>query len=338
MSSSYPSSLVNIQTSDQFDTQPTYGQLLRRPCLPQYAAALRIYSLLDGGPVNGRAKRLSECRENAWFTRHIDTGEVRVASSACSLRWCPICSNARRNYVTHEIAEWLCSADHPKLITLTLKHTNAPLSHQIEHLYKFFRELRRRKEIKAAISGGVWFFQIKKSKTDGMWHPHIHALVTGLYFPRKRLSNIWAQITYGSMVTDIRPIYDPRGVANDVARYATSPGSLVDLAPDDALDMVESLHGRRICGTWGSGRGVSLRPKLATEKGKWKSLGSWSVVLGMAPGSPGARAIIFSWKTGTPLGEGITCCNVEALLNNLSDDAWANYDFETVFAHEREPP
>lgn len=338
MTSSDPSLLVNEQTTVQFDSQPTYGALLRHSCWPQYSAALRIYSLLDGGPENGRARRLQDCRQNAWFTRHLDTGEVRVAASACSLRWCPVCANARRNYVTHSVAEWLGSADHPKLITVTLKHTSAPLDHQIQHLYAFFRELRRRKEFKKAVTGGIWFFQITKSKDDCRWHPHIHALVTGLYLPRRRLSRMWCEITYGSVVTDIRAIYDPQKVANDVARYATSPGSLVNLPLDDALEMVEALHGRRICGTWGSARGISLRPKLEDEKGKWKSLGSWSVVMGMYNTSPDARAIVLSWKTGIFLPEGINCNDIDKAIDNMNIDGWADYHFESVYDDERSPP
>lgn len=338
MTSYVPSLVHNQQTTVQFDSKPTYGAFLRRSCKRQYAAALRTYSILDGGLDNGRALRLSGCRTNAWFTRNIESGEVRVASSSCCLRWCPICSNARRNYITHSIAEWLVGSDHPKLITLTLKHTHAPLDHQVTHLYKFFRELRRRKDFAAAVSGGVWFFQIKKSKTDGMWHPHIHAVVTGKYLPRRRLSHLWSQVTYGSFVADIRSINDPQKVANDVARYATCPADLADLPADDAITLVEALHGRRICGTWGSGRSIELRPKPTAEKGKWKSLGSWQTVLELSDSDPDAKAIILSWKTGRPLPEGITCSRVDEAINNLLDPAWADYDFESVYNNERSPP
>lgn len=338
MVANHPTSLVNEQTSVQFSSLPTYGVLLRHSCEPQFAAALRIYSLLDGGPEHGRARRLRECRQNAWFCRHIDTGEVRVASSACSLRWCPVCGNARRNYVTHSVAEWLGNADHPKLLTLTLKHTHAPLDHQVTHLYDFFRELRRRKEFKKAVTGGVWFFQIKKSRNDGMWHPHIHALITGRYLAQRKLRNMWIQITYGSEVVDIRSIHNPQKVANDAARYATSPGDLTHLPPDDGMELVDSLHGRRICGTWGIGRGVSLRPKPTSEPGKWKSLGNWSTVLGMYETSADARAIVLSWKTGIPLPSDISCINVDKAINRMTQDGWANYDFETILDHERSPP
>lgn len=338
MGNATPSIVHNEQTTVPIDSIPPYGDFLRRSCWPQYAAALRIYSILDGGPENGRARRLRDCRQNAWFARNIDTGEVRVAASACSLRWCPVCGNCRRNYLTRSVGEWIADADHPKLLTLTLKHTSAPLDHQIKNLYAFFRTLRRRRDFKAAVTGGIWFFQIKKSKDDGLWHPHLHAIVTGLYLPRRRLSRMWMQVTYGSFVTDIRPVHEPQKVANDVARYATSPGSLVDLPPDDAIEMVEALHGRRICGTWGTARGIKMRPKLEETKGKWKSLGSWSVVMSLYESDRDAQAIVLSWKTGVELPEGISCNRIEEAIDRLGNDAWADYDFDSVFDHERSPP
>lgn len=338
MTSRDPSLVLNEQTTVQNPSMPSYGEVLRGSCREQYAAALRIYSIIDGGPDLGRAQRLRDCRQNAWFARNIESGQVRVAASACSLRWCPVCAGARRNFVSHEIAEWLCSADHPKLITLTLRHSESALEEQIDHLYNFFREIRRLKDFKYAVTGGVWFFQVHRSKHDGLWHPHLHALVTGKYLPRRRLSRMWQRVTLDSEVIDIRTIYEPRAVANDVARYATSPGNLKNLAPDDGIDLVNALHGRRICGTWGTARGIHLRPQTQNEKGKWISLGSWSVVMGLYETDPDARAIVLSWKTGMSLSEGISCNRIEQTINKMIDYSWADYDFEEVYSDERKPP
>lgn len=338
MAANHPSSVPNQQTTTPNPAIDTYGAFLRDSHRPAYHAAMRAYTVIDGSPDLDRPKRLRECRQFAWFTRHVDTGEVRVAASSCSLRWCPVCQNARRNYVTASIADWLVDSDHPKFLTLTLKHTTAPLEHQVEHLYKFFQVLRRRREFLEAVSGGIWFFQVKKSKADGLWHPHLHAVITGKYFAQRRLSRIWSEITCGSTHVDIRSIYDPKGASNDVARYATSPGSLVGLPPDDAIELVNAMHGRRICGTWGTARGISLRPKPCEDKDKWKSLGCWSTVFGMYESSEAARAIVQSWKNRQPLPEGITCLDIDIAMANLQDESWADYDFESVYDHVGDDP
>lgn len=338
MSFNHPSLLDTKQTTEQIDSVPTYGQVLRRPFRRRFAAALTVYTLMDSSDTAFRATRLEDCRQISWFTRHLKTGEVRVATSSCSLRWCPVCSNVRRNYLSRSVSEWLSEAPYPKLMTLTLKHTDEDIDFQINHLYKSFRELRRRAEFKKAVSGGVWFFQIKKSKSDGYWHPHIHAVITGDFFPRRRLSRIWYEITSGSVVTEIRAVKDPQGVAREVARYATSPGDLSALSPDDGLDLVIALHGRRICGTWGIGRGISLRPQTTIDKTEWENIGSWKVVMGTLDTCQEAKAIVHAWKTGSILGKGISLSTADYNLARMKDPNWTSYDFESIYDHEGNPP
>lgn len=338
MAIAHPSLVHTQQTTVQEAPLPTYGQVLRQSCRKKFASALLIYKLMDASDASFRAERLEGCRAISWFTRHRVSGEVRVASSSCSLRWCPVCANVRRNYVTRSVADWLASCDYPKLITLTIKHSKDPLNHQIDQLYSFFRELRRRSDFKKAITGGVWFFQIKKSKTDGCWHPHIHAVVTGAFFPRRRLSRIWYEITCGSMVTEIRAVKDPQGAANEVARYATSPGDISVLSPDDGLEMVDALHGRRICGTWGTGRGISLRPSPTIVKEEWENIGSWQAVMSYLDTDKDAQAIVHAWKSGSILGKGISLSSADYWSKRMKEPDFINYDYESVYDHERSPP
>lgn len=332
------SRLDNEQTSVQSASYDTYGASLRRSCTPAYAAAFRVYSLLDGTSEHARPKRLSECRSNAWFSRHVETGEVRIAANACSLRWCPVCSNFRRNFISHSVSEWLHSADHPKFITLTLKHSRAPVDHQISSLYNFFKELRRRKQFRVTVSGGIWFFQVKRSKTDGMWHPHIHCLVAGRFLAKRHLQKMWLSITKNSFVADIRSVRDPDQASQEVSRYATAPATLFGLPLDDALELVRAMHGRRICGTWGTGRGIKLRPPPCEDPKSWKNLGGWSTVMSLSSTDESAKAILKAYHTRTPLQEGITCAHVDEWINNMTDQAWADYNFEDVYAQERSPP
>lgn len=333
------SSIVHTEeTPVQFDSIPTYGATLRHSCYPEFHAAELVYEALDLYSHRHRDKILQGCRSAAWFVRHFETGEVKVASSSCKLRWCPVCARARRAYIAHEIAEWLEDCDHPKFLTLTLKHTSAPLDHQVTHLYKFFRELRRRKEFAKAVTGGVWFFHIKKSKDDGLWHPHLHCLITGLYIPKRLLRNLWIQVTYGSEVIGIRAVHEYDKASSESARYAACPGSLAGLALEDATEMVEAMHGRRICGTWGTGRAVSLRPRPIEDRHMWYSVGRWQAVTADYKTNHNASAILHAWKTNQSLPEGI-----EYYPEDKFETDWAKYDWpidslESPADVERSPP
>lgn len=336
--SEHPSYLDTEETSVQFPPQPTYGQSLRRSCYPEFVAAEQVYEALDRHCPRHRDQVLRWCRSSAWFVRHDVTGEVKIASSSCKLRWCPVCARARRAYIAHEIAGWLDGSDHPKFITLTLKHSSAPLAHQVEHLYKFFRELRRRKDFDKAVTGGIWFFHIKKSKTDHLWHPHLHCLVTGLYISLSRLRRLWIQVTYGSEMVHIRACHDYDKASSESARYAACPGSLAGLSLEDATEMVEAMHGRRICGTWGTGRAVSLRPKPIEDKHLWSGIGNFQDVTADHKSDHNAQAILHAWKTNQPLPEGITYHPEDKFRHNIEPFSWKDYDMESPGEVERSPP
>jgi len=227
---------------------------------------------------------------------------------------------------------------YPKFLTLTIMHSNAPLEHQIDHLYKYFRLLRNRRDFREAIPGGFWFFQIKKSKASGQWHPHLHCLITGKYIAHSRLVYMWKEITHNSTVVDIRPIRDPAKACNDAARYAASPGSLSGLPFEDALELVECMHGRRICGTWGTARSVSLRPPTLEEKGEWETVGEWFAVLRGKDTVQAAKDILEAWRENHPLQEGIRVNHLGPAFEEFDLDCVREYENDWSHPWERSPP
>jgi len=338
MESTMSSSVHTEETTVPSPPIATYGQCLRLSCSDQWVAAEQIYSYLD--KINTSSKRflLENCRSTAWFIRNIESGEVRVAANACHLRWCPVCGDFRRSYISHSVAGWVEHQSYPKFLTLTIMHSNAPLDHQIDHLYKYFRLLRKRKDFKKAVPGGFWFFQIKKSKSSGQWHPHLHCLITGLYIPHSRLVRMWKEITYNSTVVDIRPIRNPAKACNDAARYAACPGSLVGLSFEDALELVECMHGRRICGTWGTAKAVSLRPPTLDNHSEWESVGEWFAVMRQKETNSSALEILDAWRENHPLEAGIRVCHKGPEFEEFDLDCLRQYEWDGYFPSERSPP
>lgn len=328
----------NKETSLHESLGSSYGACLRQHCADEFRQAERAYELLDARKDRTRADILRGCRSNAWFTRNISTGEVHVASNACHLRWCPVCAEARRRYVSFSVSAWLEKADHPKFLTLTLKHSTTELHEQLDRLYASFVELRRRKGFKAKVTGGIWFLHIKKSKHDHLWHPHLHCLVTGLYISRRFLSHTWTQITTDSVVIDIRAVHDSESAAHDAAKYVAKPGSLTDVPLDDVLELVQATHGRRLSGTWGMAHSLRLRPPPIADKSQWQNIGSWLVVTGMMSEDQSAKAIFYAWRTGTPLGPGIDCRHADDLIAGKMTEVFANCDWDKIYFRKDVPP
>ncbi len=278
----------------------------------------QIYSMLDAIEGMERTKRLLDCRSSAWFSVHSVTREVHVLSNACHLRWCPLCSRGRALHLADTVGAWCRSAAAPKFMTLTLRHSNAPLTHQINYLYASFRQLKQRKLFVDAVAGGVWFFQIKWSTTSQQWHPHLHCLIDSKYMPQALLSTVWERITKGSRIVDIRQVRSPKEAAEYVARYAARPTQLSDLDLEQGVEIVASMHNRRICGTWGDANRISLRPQRKFEPNEYFEVGSWTQMQKHAPLSAYARAVYTCWRTHSPLP---LCWDVRTLTGPPRDDA-----------------
>lgn len=309
--------LDTLETTALSRPPQTYRDYCQSHCLAELIATREVYQSFDIPRSAARLDLFDSCRSYAWFARNKLTGLVRVLSSSCKLRWCPMCASTRRWFLTQQVAPWLMDCKKPKFLTLTLAHTNSPISSQIDYLYKCFRKLRNFKLLKDSIVGGIWFFQIKKSKADELWHPHLHCVIDSEYMDKFLLSAAWAQITKTSKIVDIKTVTSIDEMAKYVARYAARPSILSELDPTDRLSLVSALHGRRLVGTWGSGRSISLRPVKPPDSDDWVHVGNWQTVVGCLDSDYRARAIWRAYQTDTPLPGGCSLRELENEINNI---------------------
>lgn len=299
------------ETTDRWSTPNSYQELLKREHAAEFQAAEFLYGAIDEREKPDKLSRLQSCRSNAWFIRHDLTGEVRIASNSCKLRWCPLCAQARQNYIASQVSAWFRQVDYPKLLTLTLRHTTSPLTDQVNFLYRCFQKLRKRKFITKRLRGGVWFFQVKKSKDGQTWHPHLHVLIDSDFIDRKKLSQMWAEITLGSTVIDIRAVIDTDKAVQHNARYCASPATLVDLQPWERIDLHDTFANRRLVGCFGTAKNISLRPVKPPDSDSWISVGSWDLVIGLAGEDSRADEILEAWRNKKPLSADSTLLSVE---------------------------
>lgn len=296
-----PSLVQDRQTTAGDPSYESFRATLRKQDPDEWDAAESAYAGSGQMNVPKILSRLRACRTDAWFVRHKDTGEVRVSSDTCGLRWCPPCSHAREVRAAAAVANWIPQQQYPKFLTLTIKHSALPVVDQIDQLYAAFRRFRKMKWFSDRCTGGIWFFQIKLSETDDRWHPHLHCIVTGKYLPLRKLSAEWLKATSDSYVLDIRMVKDHKNAANEVARYCARPVRLSRLSVLARAEMVDAFHGRRLCGTWGTGRTVSFSAKPVYVRDDWQTLASWFSVKLTEDRDPTARAIMRAYTTGIPL-------------------------------------
>lgn len=257
------------RSQDSHREDYTYRGFLLKPRRAAYERALEIYRDQDGDREGKFTARLKDCRRHAWFVQSKVTKKLRIQSSRCKLRWCPICRDVSRSIVTRAVDDWLQIQKYPKMLTLTMKHNDDPLQLQIKHLYDCFRKFRQRAFFHRKVTGGVWFFQLKYNERSEQWHPHIHCLIAGQFLPHNQLKTLWHKVTGDSHVVDIRPVKDLENASTEVARYATSPADLSAVNIKQALDIHYATKNRRICGSWGTAKKIKLSPQKQDDTEEW---------------------------------------------------------------------
>ena len=289
------------ETTTHHFPDKSYHHILRSQCEEEWSATLDLYNSIDRQDRKIRAFNFSVCRQNAWLAVSTLDRTVFIASDSCRLRWCPICSRARSAFISQAVSAWLVKHPRPKILTLTLAHTSDSLESQIIRLYACFQSLRRWKLWRRLVHGGIWFFQVKLTKLTESWHPHLHILLDSEFIPHGVLKAAWLTLTGDSHIIDIRRIYKPDVAADYVARYSARPAVLSDLSENHRESVFRALHGRRLCGKFGTASAVDLSGKSPADPAESLSLLSWDAVKANIDSDPNLALLWHYFKTKQPL-------------------------------------
>lgn len=261
-----PTSVHPQETTGSPLSYSSYRKSQLIPVQAEYDATSRAYNSIDRRDRRFRNAQLGSCRLDAWLAVQKETRRVIVLSQSCRLRWCPLCSQNKSHHIAEGVTAWVRQYSHPKILTLTLKHTEDSLDLQITRLYACFRTLRKQKYYRTAIHGGIWFFQVKWIQESSSWHPHLHCLLDSEFIPHEYLKSTWKAVTGDSDIIDIRVIRQAKTAAEYVARYAARPAQLRNMPDDKAVECVDALHSRRLCGKWGTASEATLTPGPAYSR------------------------------------------------------------------------
>lgn len=224
--------------------------------------------LRSGDPVlEKRGYRVRDCCcwPKAWVG---DDGSFGLALGRCRDRLCPLCASCRSREAAAKIGEIALSMPSPRFLTLTLRSSADPLGGQLDRLFKAFRDLRRSVEWKRHVRGGVATLELTRNPATGHWHPHLHVLVDGHFFPQPVLKKAWLAVTGDSFIVDVRAVHDRHQAAKYVAKYVGKPANF-EPWPERALcEYAAALHGRRTILTFGSCHNSNPAPRDTGDRPK----------------------------------------------------------------------
>ncbi|GAI37074.1 unnamed protein product, partial [marine sediment metagenome] len=91
--------------------------------------------------------------------------------------------------------------------------------------------------------------------------------------------------------------------ADYVARYSSRPAKLADMPLHDRVEMIQALHGKRLSGTFGTAKTVTLTPPKLENTSEWQQIGYFDEVVASASENPLAKAVLEAWESEEPLTE-----------------------------------
>jgi hypothetical protein len=195
----------------------------------------------------------------------------KLTSAGCHDRFCKPCQAARTTTIQKNLRSRM--ADHPyRLLTLTLLASTVPLREQLTRLYTCFRKLRQTKTWKQRVTGGAAFLEITLNDATQKWHPHLHLILEGKYYPQEQLSRDWFKLTGDSKVVDIRLISNRNAACIYVTKYCTKAHDhRITRNPEPFAELIQAVKSRKLIMPFGTWRKWKLTAKL--DDPDWEYLG-----------------------------------------------------------------
>lgn len=206
--------------------------------------------------VAALVRKLAGCCESPILRIDEHDERLHVSEGRCKSRHCPRCAAKRLGRLRLQIEDLCKQMDDTRFITLTVRSNNRPLREQLKELRESFARLRRCGLWKGSVRGGLYTVEITYNRKKREWHPHIHAIVDGVFIPQALLSEAWEVASSGSTITHISRIPSRHTLAKYLTKYI-SKGMASDEIPYDRLnEWIIALHGVRLFQAFGSLHGV----------------------------------------------------------------------------------
>ena len=200
------------------------------------------------------AARLSACGQSARLWLDPEHGKVVTILTRCGVRICPWCTHHRTARAKFQILAIMKTMTFPRTIVLTARSTNRPLADQLTKLRQDFRRLRKNKRWNELVTGGVYTLEVTYNPRSRTWHPHVHLIVDGRFFPQPLLSSLWKQATTDSEIVWIHKVDDGNRAAMELAGYIGKPPKIKELPSPRLVEYVHATAGLRMLQTFGRTR------------------------------------------------------------------------------------
>lgn len=250
------------------------------------------------------AKRIADCCQHPQVCIN-DEGRAVLSEMRCRSRICPICLRRRVKSITARTTAAVKRMDSPRFLTLTVAHSDQPLRDQLIRLRRCFANLRRSEAWKKHVRGGTYTVEVTFNRKAHQWHPHLHCIVDGTYFPHQVLSAAWLQATGDSKIVDIRKVPSASAIAKYIAGYVAKSSDLAKIPDDRVIEWVCETRGLRFLQQFGTLHGVDLAAddEPQPQPAKLTPIGPVNWLVRASEQGDGEATMLLGWIMSTRHGQ-----------------------------------
>lgn len=212
----------------------------------------------DSAPLNKRALRIQACCVCPLIVQ-LSNGGVTVSPGLCRDRMCPTCQRLRAQAAKARLTEIVRSMNAPRFLTLTLRSSDAGLSAMLDRLYESFRQLRRRKEWKTHVLGGVAVTEVTRNADTNQWHAHLHVMIDGSFWKQGDIADLWESVTGDSRIVDIRAVHGVESRVKYLTAYLAKATNQREWSASTLCEYASAIHRRRLIQTFGKSHNVRVQ-------------------------------------------------------------------------------
>ena len=209
-------------------------------------------------PLQKVATKLLDCSRAPVAMFDKQAVEFHMHEFRCRQRICIRCTAARSFDLRASLEPITKELNSPRFLTLSLKSSDDPLKHQLQRLTKSFAKLRATKLWKAHVDGGLYTIEVTHNKKTNQWHPHLHAIIDGVFLPQKQVVSAWLKATGDSTIVDIRPCRDRRDALYYITKYVSKTNDVAQFPDHKIPEWTLAIRGLRFVSTFGTLRGKKL--------------------------------------------------------------------------------
>lgn len=197
-----------------------------------------------------RAEKMGLCCVAPMIFSDADSQPVCVAGY-CRDRLCPTCMRRRAFKVRVRLAGLVGAMNAPRFLTLTERDTTEPLKIRLDRLTDAVRRFRHTKAWKRHVRGGVMVWETTRNEAAGTWHPHVHLIIDGEFWPHAELWEEWKKCIGKDGTARIEACHDRNKSARYLAKYLAKDSEISSWLPATVCEFATAMHRRRMIATFG---------------------------------------------------------------------------------------